>query len=1164
MKFKKENYYTDKKNDNPNTFYIRCQKFENRRLLQSEKIKYNDKICYNDDFYKSPETIDDILDYESDSEGYWGSQNKIIFKNRKSKHHKEINNFINGLSDTSYNYDKKYIVSMFGRTISGRDICIHVKNYRPWFLIKVPEVFHKSPKLFMNIIKYNNDNGFLLDRDKKHFNIGFRYGYIWNMLVAKYNKSIVKIELVYGKPFEEFTGTDIFPYVKLSFNNSNARKFYSMRVFGSNKHGDYTKLSFVMKNGKSFMVNIKTYEDGISPNIRFFHDRKLNPVGWYNVKNVFNIPDEEKLTNCAIEFTVNYEDISTNDTIIDIPMSISNSFDIETSKRIYNGIGPEFLESDPIICIGNVFKIEDKILNVSLTLNKVTNIHPSKNTYIIEFDNETDLLLYWIELNRKMSTDIYYTYNGHSYDWEYIYFRCFDLNIVGDLFKMTKYWNVKTTIYKNDTYSSGAGANKTVMLKTSGSWNIDIYKYYNGQADKAKYPDLKLKTVSSIILEETKDDLTYDELYRYAAQCFSNPIDDKSKEKNTIINKYCLQDCALLYKLVIQSSIDLNLISKSKITSLDLSTCANSGQGQPLLSLISNFALYKMNYVYFIPRNTKDIRPVDTLWQQKLHNLDFRTEFDKKTERKQEIVKEKFYKGFNAVGGFVAPPIPGIRENIPCLDFNSMYPSATLSNNLCCTSIIKNEKYKKLYKYTTYVYSLQNGTKKSVDIAVDYTNKQKNLGILPMVCKTLLDERNKIKKKMKQYKDHSLIQYKILDGDQKAMKVLCNSVYGQTLSKSILYAAPIGGTITNECRNYIHACEDLLCGVEMTDISSISNKFKNKDLHEVKYWIGNKLSAFTDEDEFDKLELELTENNVMFYTSFCSKLIKLEKITSTNNLYVWKGFVPGSSIVYGDTDSIFPQFPQNKTLSKENEFYRIWDLSIKCEKYINNFLHNQLDLTTMTIELEKLQSWIFFYPKKKKYFGWKHERRDYNHKEKLIRGVKSVKRDATKIEKMVGNKIQRYMMDLQPNNAIRYMRNIIKKIFTGKYDYTYFLKSAKFKGFDAYKEESIENVAHIKVAKMIHDKDPSRTPLKNERIYFSYKRTKYKIGSHGGVNMPQKKDIVIPAIFITDKTEIDYKTFVEYIISNNIEILKYVMNIPDLTAKQYLLSVLDDYNIDYK
>jgi len=43
MKFKKENYYTDKKNDIPNTFYIRCQKFENRRLLQSEKIKYNEE-----------------------------------------------------------------------------------------------------------------------------------------------------------------------------------------------------------------------------------------------------------------------------------------------------------------------------------------------------------------------------------------------------------------------------------------------------------------------------------------------------------------------------------------------------------------------------------------------------------------------------------------------------------------------------------------------------------------------------------------------------------------------------------------------------------------------------------------------------------------------------------------------------------------------------------------------------------------------------------------------------------------------------------------------------------------------------------------------------------------------------------------------------------------
>ena len=103
-------------------------------------------------------------------------------------------------------------------------------------------------------------------------------------------------------------------------------------------------------------------------------------------------------------------------------------------------------------------------------------------------------------------------------------------------------------------------------------------------------------------------------------------------------------------------------------------------------------------------------------------------------------------------GAYVLEPEKGIHENLVQLDFRSLYPSIIIAHNVdpltlgcdCCDNTSP----------AGYTFCL---------------NKK---GFIPEILKTLLEERAKIKEKMKKSDD------KMLDVQQWALKILANSFYG--------------------------------------------------------------------------------------------------------------------------------------------------------------------------------------------------------------------------------------------------------------------------------------------------------------------------------------------------------------------------------------------------
>ncbi len=128
-----------------------------------------------------------------------------------------------------------------------------------------------------------------------------------------------------------------------------------------------------------------------------------------------------------------------------------------------------------------------------------------------------------------------------------------------------------------------------------------------------------------------------------------------------------------------------------------------------------------------------------------------------KTEEKESRMRELPYKG-----AIVVEPKKGIHENIAVLDFRSLYPTIIVSHNI-----------------SPELLNCEHQECKEKNTAPETKNHfcLKTIGFIPKHLKFLIDRRREIKERMKKVpKDSS--EYKILDNEQYATKIISNAMYG--------------------------------------------------------------------------------------------------------------------------------------------------------------------------------------------------------------------------------------------------------------------------------------------------------------------------------------------------------------------------------------------------
>lgn len=194
--------------------------------------------------------------------------------------------------------DLAFQIQMFGKNEKGKTCSIIVRDYAPFFYVKIPESWGMAKKLdFVNHLKEE-------------------------VLGDYFKDGLLECKLVKRKKLYGFDGGKLHKFLVLKF--INMRVYYKVRGLWYNKQ---RKLMIY----KGFQREpLELYEANIPPLLRFFHIKEISPSGW------ISLSDEHKVftnrTTCDYEYEVNYKKIVSlpnKETLV--PYKIC-SFDIEASS----------------------------------------------------------------------------------------------------------------------------------------------------------------------------------------------------------------------------------------------------------------------------------------------------------------------------------------------------------------------------------------------------------------------------------------------------------------------------------------------------------------------------------------------------------------------------------------------------------------------------------------------------------------------------------------------------------------------------------------------------------------------------------------------------------------------------------------------------------------
>ena len=327
-----------------------------------------------------------------------------------------------------------------------------------------------------------------------------------------------------------------------------------------------------------------------------------------------------------------------------------------------------------------------------------------------------------------------------------------------------------------------------------------------------------------------KDDVTPKQIFEFQKG---------TDEQRGIIAKYCIQDCALVVRLLKKLDTIVNNFGMSNVCLVPFSYIFMRGQGIKIFSLIVNecslngFVLPMLEKIN-VEEEEEDLTNTNIPNQQHsiLNLVNNDNDNDDDTDN-QFTLGENFNKimitGDGYEGAIVLEPKPGIytEDPVTVLDFSSLYPSEMIASNLSHDSHCEDpfwlgdegaKRLKKLgYDYLDVEYDVYSwkdptnhnkGKKKTgvtVERFVQYPDGKK--GLIPNIEKKLLGARKATKKRMKNESDP--FKYSILDGLQLAYKLTANSLYGQIgASTSKIYKKAIAASTTAGGRKCIYRAKD--------------------------------------------------------------------------------------------------------------------------------------------------------------------------------------------------------------------------------------------------------------------------------------------------------------------------------------------------------------------
>jgi DNA polymerase elongation subunit (family B) len=889
----------------------------------------------------------------------------------------------------------KYVVDVFGRTDQGKVACVRITEFKPFFYVRGPK---PSIGTATQVKKYDVFAG-----------------------------------------FNDLKMTDVW------------------RVECTSK----AQFMEAAKASKGVL-----YETNLPPFLRLFHTRHLGPASPLSfAPHPYAIPidreTEEPLYNIDEFYQCKYTEVAPAEA--NIPMKVA-CYDLEMYSK--SGLFPQAKKGDPIVQMGISYRWStDMLTPIRRVVFVVGSVEPSdeEGVVFVACDDEEDMLFSFAHEVRTQNPDIMCGYNTFGFDDSYIEDRCRELGIADEIdLSRTQaksfaggVWKVKFSETKKFELASGKYDLRYLMLRgrlgldlllnmrrehsldsfkldsvasvflrgkamdycagfvqtwstrglragnyvkfdvvgnTSDPYN-DGHKYrvtsvgskgFHIDAPADLFTDLSERDRKSLEWTFTKDDVEPHELFELHA--------NGGPAGRARIAKYCIQDCDLVLTLMAKLDTIVNARGMADVCKVPMEFVLRRGQGIKIFSAVVYYA----------------------------------------SQRDQILQAQSAAEGDTGYeGAIVLPPKIGmyLDQPISVLDFNSLYPTNMISYNLSpdtlvCERVFDNEGSKLSHlgmkpdelermKEKGYVFEdieYDNKDEKGVALSktiCTYVQKDKGAamteGVLPKTLDILLKKRKEFKEKMEdtQYDE---AQRSVFNGLQLAYKVVANSVYGQT------------GSRTSPIRKLCVAACTTAAGRKALNLA--------KDIAETEY---------------------------------------------------------GATVVYGDTDSIFIQFP-TQDLAKSIE------LGISAGKRITSQCR-----TPYKIAYEKT-----FYPFilfcRKRYVGMMYEE-DANAKPKRkSMGIVLKRRDNAPIVKDVfGGALDTLMVEKDVKKAQAFVNQKLLDVLENRIPLEKFIISKSLR--DDYKNP--EQIAHRVLADRMKARDPGTAPKVGDRVQFIFAAENKAKGKQG-------------------------------------------------------------------
>jgi DNA polymerase elongation subunit (family B) len=708
----------------------------------------------------------------------------------------------------------KYVIDIYGRTDEGETAMLRVRGYRPYFYVASEDGYDFA----------SEDHG------------------------------ISKITVTNLEKYDVFAG----------YNGYTPTKVQKIEVESMKDFRTATKYAKeAREEGKSVY---RLYESNLPPLLRFYHDHEILPA------SPVAFVAGQKVKGLEKAWYVDVTNIKSKPTA-DTPLKIA-AYDIECTSESGNFPVPE---KDPVIQIGITIRWSNNMmLNVARRVFVLGTVAPSddKTVEFKGYPTEADMIEAFQEYVQEVNPDVICGYNTYGFDDKFLATRA---KVNGMKLNLAR-GSIYGDILQKKMFELASGKYEVEYLKTPGRLTIDLLLNMRREHTLDSY---KLDNVASVFLRDKVLKFEGNEVYTKSTRGLNvgnyvrfdlvgntvNPYQEGRKflvksmtaktftidetalfadltdeEKKTlewsftkddlhhlelfakhkgsaadraVIAKYCIQDCDLVLTLMAKLDTFVNARGMADVCFVPLQFLFLRGQGIKIFSRVAYEA----------------------------------------SKRNQIILAQEALEGdgIGYEGAIVISPKIGMYLETPIavLDFNSLYPSSMIGENLSPDTFLFKKVYSKTGKLVSYeglpadkVKGLEGYHEISYDedgckcvCAYMQPEKDKPLskGLIPTALEIMLKKRKEARHMASRFVGVDDSKVSVYNGLQLAYKVVANSIYGQLGSRT----SPIRKMCVAACTTAVGRRSLLFAkttveadGAEVVygDTDSIFVKFPGKDL----------------------------------------------------------------------------------------------------------------------------------------------------------------------------------------------------------------------------------------------------------------------------------------------------------------------------------------------